>query len=393
MRTYQQTHPFLTFSIEMGQAPVSLWMLLAECQSKCSHLAGTPLEPLRAERMRQVYLVKGALATNAIEGNTLSEEQVHQHLEGTLRLPPSQEYLEQEIENIISECNRIYTDIASGALPSLSVAGICDMNRAVLRRLSLQEGVIPGEIRTYRVGVGGYLGPPGEDCPYLLERLCDWLNGEEFEGPDENRVVYAILKAVVAHLYLVWIHPFGDGNGRTARLAEFQILISSGVPDPAAHLLSNHYNRTRAEYYRQLERSTQRGNGILEFVHYAVEGLRDGLVDQLEEIREQALEVAWRDFVNEKFRGRISPTDIRRKELVLALSAVSQGVTLFRHVPLRDIRAITPRLAEDYSGKTSKTITRDVNALVEMQLIEKTKDGVRARKEIMRAFLPLTARA
>lgn len=57
--------------------------------------------------------------------------------------------------------------------------------------------------------------------------------------------MYAIFKAVVAHLYLAWIHPVGDGNGRTARLVEFQILLSSGVPSPAAHLLSNHYNQTR----------------------------------------------------------------------------------------------------------------------------------------------------
>jgi hypothetical protein len=71
--------------------------------------------------------------------------------------------------------------------------------------------------------------------------------------------VYAILKAMVAHLYLAWTHPFGDGNGRTARLIEFHILLSAGVPSPAAHLFSNHYNQTRAEYYRQLDRASKSG--------------------------------------------------------------------------------------------------------------------------------------
>ncbi|MBW2661693.1 MAG: Fic family protein, partial [Deltaproteobacteria bacterium] len=37
------------------------------------------------------------------------------------------------------------------------------------------------------------------------------------------------------------MHPFGDGNGRTARLLEFEALLSSGVPAPSSQLLSNHY--------------------------------------------------------------------------------------------------------------------------------------------------------
>ena len=45
-----------------------------------------------------------------------------------------------------------------------------------------------------------------------------------------------ILKATLAHLYIAWIHPFGDGNGRTARLVEFMLLSRAGVPSPSAHL-------------------------------------------------------------------------------------------------------------------------------------------------------------
>jgi Fic family protein len=89
--------------------------------------------------------------------------------------------------------------------------------------------------------------------------------------------VYAILKAVVAHLYLAWIHPFGDGNGRTARLVEFQILLSSGVPSPAAHLLSNHYNQTRSEYYRQLDRASKSGGELAPFIEYGARGFVAGL--------------------------------------------------------------------------------------------------------------------
>ena len=56
----------------------------------------------------------------------------------------------------------------------------------------------------------------------------------------EHATAYAILKAIFAHLYLVWIHPFGDGNGRTARLLEFHILTAASLPYPVTHLLSNY---------------------------------------------------------------------------------------------------------------------------------------------------------
>ena len=62
-----------------------------------------------------------------------------------------------------------------------------------------------------------------------------------------------VIQAIVAHVYIAMIHPFGDGNGRTARLIEFYILLRAGLPDMASHILSNHYNDTRQEYYRRLD--------------------------------------------------------------------------------------------------------------------------------------------
>ena len=60
--------------------------------------------------------------------------------------------------------------------------------------------------------------------------MCDWLDGPGFSGDGATRVPVAIIKASLVHLYLAWIHPFGDGNGRTARLCEFLVLVTSGVP-------------------------------------------------------------------------------------------------------------------------------------------------------------------
>ena len=241
MREYEQSHPWLTFWLDLGRAPADLWLLLGEAVSKCEHLAGVPLRPALHEHFNQLFLAKGVLATTAIEGNTLTEDEVLQHIRGTLKLPASKEYLAREVDNIIRIANEIWQD-QLGRYKSLSPELIREFNRRILEDLTLEPHVVPGESRTYSVGVGTYRAAPAADCDYLLGRLCAWLNEEPPEQTPERRMAHAIVKAVLAHLYLAWIHPFGDGNGRTARLMEFQILVQAGVPMPAAHLLSNHYN-------------------------------------------------------------------------------------------------------------------------------------------------------
>lgn len=382
MRTYEKTHPWLTFSVDFSRAPSRLWITLGECQSKCEHIAGVPLRPDTANKLYQLYLAKGVLATTAIEGNTLSEEEVLRHLQGTLKLPPSREYLAQEIDNIVTGCNLILSDIKTGRVPALTSGMVKRLNQIVLDKLKLDEEVMPGEIRGHAVGVGRYQAPPALDCEYLLDRLCEWLNSEAFNPQPETVIAYAILKAVLAHLYLAWIHPFGDGNGRTARLVEFQILIASGVPAPAAHLLSNHYNQTRTEYYRQLDQASRSGGNALPFVLYATQGLLDGLRSQLQDIRDQHLDVAWRNYVHEAFSDKKSPSDARRRHLVLDLSQSA------RPLPFSELSQVSPRIAAAYARKTAKTLSRDVKALIQMGLLAQEPDGFRARKDLILAFLP-----
>ncbi len=239
MRTYETTHPWISFRFDQSQLSPKLWLLLGEAQSKCEHIAGVPLRPGTAAKLHTLYLAKGALGTTAIEGNTLSEKEVMDKLEGKLELPPSKEYLGREIENIVEACDSILKALRTSDRPTEVTADeIKTLNRLVLKDLPLNEGVVPGEIRTYAVGIEGvrYRGAPAEDCEYLLNRLCEWLNTDfRILDDDEHSIVVAVFKAIISHLYLAWIHPFGDGNGRTARLLEFRILLASGVPTPAAH--------------------------------------------------------------------------------------------------------------------------------------------------------------
>jgi hypothetical protein len=240
-------------------------------------------------------------------------------------------------------------------------------------------------ICAHDVGVFRYRGAPPEDCKYLLNRLGGWLSGPDFDCPPGMSVAFAIIRAVLAHLYLAWIHPFGDGNGRTARLVEVCILISSGVPAPAAHLLSNHYNLTRAEYYRQLDRASRSGGEIVPFLQYAVQGFLDGLRSQLRTIRQFQLELTWRNYVYEQFSDKKSAPDRRKRDLVLDLSA-SQGP-----VPLSRLPEVSTRCAVQYKGKTRMTVKRDVKQLLQQRLIVKEKGGYVANKGLIEAFLPQRA--
>ncbi len=189
--------------------------MLGEAASKCEHIAGVALDPKVARNLLAVYMAKGVNATTAIEGNTLSEEQVLERLKGHLVLPPSQAYLGQEIDNVIDACNKIMREMVSGKNPDLSVEKIKQYNEMILKGLPLEDHVNPGKIRDYSVTVGGrYKGAPWQDCEHLLQRFCDWMNGPDFKDNRLPPIVLGIIKAIVAHIYIAWIHPFGDGNGR-----------------------------------------------------------------------------------------------------------------------------------------------------------------------------------
>jgi Fic family protein len=387
---YQETHKWLSFANDvMKTAAPDLWITLGECQSKCEHLSKYPLRPDVARSIHQMYMAKGVLATTAIEGNTLSEKEVRKLLDGTLEIPPSKEYLAQEVQNIIDECNRILGEAKKGNHLSLTRERIEEINKTVLASLNLDEHITPGRVRKYEVGVGLYKAAPYQDCELLLEKLSEWLNDSTVFGSDRDpkAIVYGIIKAILAHLYLAWIHPFGDGNGRTARLVEYQILISAGVPSPAAHLLSNHYYQTRAEYYRQLHLASVNGGDVIPFINYAVQGFRDGLKMQIEEVKKQVIDVVWESYVAEQFSDKTSPANQRRRALIEDLSKlITPEAVSFEQIPV-----ITPRLTALYSKRTPRTLARDLVELNEMKLIAFDKGFIRVRKEVINAFLPVQA--
>ncbi|MBP6135720.1 MAG: hypothetical protein KA487_11890, partial [Candidatus Microthrix sp.] len=91
-------------------------------------------------------LIKGAQATTAIEGNTLTEAQVAGLLDGTHAAPPSRHYQEVEVRNLLDALGAIDAEVQGGKYPRLTVDLIRDYNSKVLHGLDdqLNDGAVPG---------------------------------------------------------------------------------------------------------------------------------------------------------------------------------------------------------------------------------------------------------
>lgn len=386
---HRDKYPWISFEADLRTLTPQTWMLLGEAASKCDHIARSPLRPEVRSELLEVNLARGVRATTAIEGNTLTLEEVRRAAKNQLEVAPSREYLKQEVNNILEGWHLVVEELATENSRDISVENLCLYNAIVLKniRLNDQDGLVAGQLRKCDVGVANYKAPHWKHAPDLLANMCQWLN--EMEPNALGRpLVIRILQAILAHLYIAWIHPFGDGNGRVARLVELRYLLSGGVPTAAAHLLSNHYNDTRSEYYRQLDIATGSGGDVASFINYALQGFVDGLSAHIATIQSSQWQVTWTNYVHSKFPGTKSPAKARQCDLALALSRASQDIADDEggFVRVDRIPQLSVSLAAAYARLTTRGIARDLTALEEMGLVERRRGAVRARTEVLLEF-------
>lgn len=403
MSSHLRTHGFIDFKLDLNQLDWRTWHTLGQVEESLSQLANTLLPPGQERGLYELYLLRGARATIAIEGNTLEEEDIAQIATGRAfrpGTPGAENYEVREARNIIELYNDIAKQIFSGQANRIDVPTILDYNRRILQGTAAEPGASPGgEFRSHPVTIGRSKGAPHDNVPYLTQRLCDFLYHDLEDLEVLGSLTQGIFQALLAHLYIAWIHPFADGNGRTARAIELHILIAAGVPDIAAHLLSNHYHRTRPEYYEVLDRS--RAQGPVPFLQYALRGFAELLRQQQQEISARQRINLWETFVQQQFEGRNSDLQQRRRTLALALA-----VALDEPVALEDIvLQLSPVLRTLYFEKPL-ILQRDLEGLSRMPLrspesvlgaqaplpagiVELSDEGVRGRAELMKVFRPL----
>ena len=352
---------------------------LGQCQAIIEAISGFPLLPECRRRLLELSLSAGAQATTAIEGNTLSLDEVRRIYQGR-SLARSKEYQKQEISNVLRGFSMVLRETVSVDRMDRITPGLLKHFHGIIGSgLGEYFRAVPGEYASAGRVVGPYVAPDHEDVPELLDRLCAWLP-LAFPRGSGQMPAEAIIQAIVAHVYIEWIHPFDDGNGRTGRFVEFYILIRAGCPELASHLLSSHYSETRPEYYHLLSRAG-RERDLTSFLEYAVRGLREGVPQDPSR------------GPGESVRGELDATRARQlcraeddePPYLLAAAGADAGVAARTRVRSRD----SPDQSDDggslFGDLGDKTIRRDLKALEEMDLVVREADGWRPKTELLGA--------
>jgi Fic family protein len=203
---------------------------------------------LRLRRINRIRTIQGSLA---IEGNTLTEEQITAILEGKRVVAPPREI--QEVRNALKayDCFEKWNPVSRDDL--------LEAHRILMTGL-LDK---PGHFRTSGVGVMAgqdiiHLAPPADRVPYLMQDLFRWLQETDH---------HPLLAGSVFHYEFEFIHPFEDGNGRMGRLWQ-TLILSKWNPLfanlPVESLLYEH----QADYYAALNLSTKNAESsvFIEFI-------------------------------------------------------------------------------------------------------------------------------
>lgn len=126
-----------------------------------------------------------------------------------------------------------------------------------------------------------YTPPTTYEVPQMMQELVDWINHET--------EIHPILMSGIAQFQLVHIHPFLDGNGRTARLLSTLCLYQRGYDFKKLFTISEYYDRNRSDYYQAIQSVRQQDMDMTGWIEYFIQGLST----QLQEVKllgKQAIE-------------------------------------------------------------------------------------------------------
>ena len=215
--------------------------LIAEISAQMERYA-IRLEQEDGLRLRKANRIKTIHSSLAIEGNTLSEDEVRDIIDGKNVVAPIRQI--QEVKNAIATYELYPTLDAFKEKDLLKAHGV--MMQALVDK--------PGRYRSGGVGVFGekgivHLAPPAERVPQLMGDLFNWL---------KNSKDHLLIRSCVFHYEFEFIHPFIDGNGRTGRL--WQSLILGKLHPLFEHLpVENMVYANQQAYYDAIGESSKQG--------------------------------------------------------------------------------------------------------------------------------------
>lgn len=257
--------------------------------------------------LRKRNKVRTIRASLAIEGNTLSEEQVTAIIENKRVVGPAKDIL--EVKNAIEVYDRLE------AFNAFSEDSYLEAHRILMKGLVEH----PGRYRMKGVGIVqgdkvAHLAPPGWNVPNSMAQLFNYLANSE-----DN----LLIKSCVFHYEMEFIHPFYDGNGRMGRLWQTVILMQL---NPVFEYLSveQAIKDSQEEYYRVLSESDKAGLST-RFVEYSLEKIKLSLEELVEARPENMNDEERMAYFLEQFKGG----DFSRKDYMKIFPKIS-GATASR---------------------------------------------------------------
>ncbi|MEA1927427.1 MAG: Fic family protein [Candidatus Auribacterota bacterium] len=316
---------------------------LTHIERACGFIDAATLSEDWIRQMGEQALIIEAHHSTHIEGTRLTLEQSE-------RLWAGEDILEADPDDVRELLNyRRAFDFVSEYLNS--GAPVTEgMIREIHKRLV--EGVrggeaAPGDYRTIQnyivnsvTGETIYTPPPAYDVPIMMTEMVDWLNCD--------KDVHSVLISGIAQFQLVHIHPFLDGNGRTARLLSTLCLYRSGYDFKRLFTISEYYDRNRSAFYRSIQSVREQDMDMTIWLEYFV----DGLATQMRETVERGKQAMRTDLIV----GRHELNERQAKALRFLLD--------HDEMRLQDLEALCSKV-------NRRTLQRDLQKMEKLDIINR----------------------
>lgn len=349
--------------------------ILYEIRGTHNFITSLPSFPKMTDLIYSEEQINAIGGTQSIEGIILTPEEIQNAFnkdEKGITLKESERTsvnLKQTYDYVIK-----YVEMNIGELISESV--IKQIHKYITQDLNELSNT-PGEYRKFQVQFGiprrYALLQTESEVVDSMKKFVEWLNAP-LKEPFSN---FPIIKANLAHYYLVEIHPFGDGNGRTARALEALILYKNGkFNNYCFWSLSNHYAINRNAYLDHFSEIIRSVN-VIPFLKFAA----DGYLNELKRIKNRALskvkELMFMDYVHYLHRVKRTKKIKINQRIVSLLQFLcdTKGIQFSKFSENDIIKGI-------YSGVSQSTIKRDVDKIGDLRLIKIVNKGLINNKYI-----------
>ncbi len=250
-----------------------------------------PVTPAVLATLRETARLYSTHYSTMIEGNRLTQEQVS-GVVGQQQHFPGRERDEKEVLGYYSALERAEQIAASRV-------DVTETHIRTLHGLVMGEGRRRKRATPYRDGQNVirdsrsqrivYMPPEAKDVPPLMNALVEWIAASERDD------LPCPLRAAIAHYQFATIHPYYDGNGRTARLLTTLILHLGGYDLKGLYSLEEYYARNLREYYGALtvgpSHNYYEGRAGADITRWA-EYFCEGMADSFESVQRRAREAA-----------------------------------------------------------------------------------------------------